>query len=251
MSNREDQSVDTQLEMYLDGLLSGPELLKFEQTLRNDPRRREQVALQAGMDASLARLFPLAQPSATHADALAGKFEPVQLRRRTTRWIVGVAAAAAIGAVLLVWRPFGSGHSTPFFRPQPVAELYVQAVDSGFLPYYKCDEADRFAAVFDRRQGLPLRLLPLPEGIEMLGISYPGGLSRDSTAMLCRVDAQPVMVLVDRAQADLPIAQRNDNPSLHVFREERDGLVFYEITPFDEARVIDRLAIGTDPVGNL
>jgi hypothetical protein len=69
--------------------------------------------------------------------------------------------------------------------------------------------------------------------------------------MLCRVDDQPVMVLVDRALTDLPIAQRNDDPSLKVFREERDGLVFYEITPFDEARVIDRLAIEVGAAGNL
>src|SRR5690606_42083595 len=110
-------------------------------------------------------------------------------------------------------------------------------------------EADRFAAVFDRRQGQPLKLLPLPKGIEMLGISYPGGLSRDSTAMLCRVDGQPVIVLVDRATADRSDAIDNGNPALHVFREERDGLVFYEVTPFDSARVIEYLAIASNRSG--
>ena len=253
MTDRDDLPPDPQLEAYLDGLLSGPERMAFEESLRSDPVRREQVELQSRIDASLARLYPTSEPSPAHMAELSARFdtapENAPAHRRVAPWILGVAAAAAAAAVLLAWRPFGTGHSAPFFQPRPVAQLYAQAVTSGFTPYYKCDEPDRFAAVFDRRQGQPLRLLPLPEGIEMLGISYPGGLSRDSTAMLCRVDDQPVMVLVDRAQADQPSAPQNDNPALHIFREVRDGLVFYEVTPFDSARVTEYLAIAQSSTG--
>ncbi|MEX2171236.1 MAG: hypothetical protein WD851_18085 [Pirellulales bacterium] len=246
MSDRDGLPPDPQLEAYLDGLLTGAERLAFEESLRNDPVRREQVELQTRIDASIARRHPTTGPAPEHLAELSAQFDAAGMagRRRMPAWILGVAAAAAIGAVLLAWRPFGTGHSAPFFQPQPVAQLYAEAVESGFAPYYECDEADRFAAVFARRQGQPLRLLPLPESVEMLGISYPGGLSRDSTAMLCRVEGQPVMVLVDRAQADQSLAQQNNDPSLHVFREQRDGLVFYEITPFDAARVIDHLVIA-------
>lgn len=248
MTDRDDLFPDPQLEAYLDGLLSGPERMAFEESFRSDPVRREQVELQSRIDASLARLHPTSGTSPAHLAELAAQFnaapEKAPAHRQMAPWILGIAAAAAVAAVLLAWRPFGTGHSAPFFQPQPVAQLYAQAVDSGFTPYYKCDEADRFAAVFDRRQGQPLRLLPLPEGIEMLGISYPGGLSRNSTAMLCRVDGQPVMVLVDRVQVDQPSAMQNDDPAIYVFREERDGLVLYEVTPFDSARVIEHLAIA-------
>jgi hypothetical protein len=248
MSDSEHEPADTQLERYLDGLLTESERVAVEESLRNDPALRERVELQRRIDASLVRLYPPGQPSHAHLEQLAAQFGDAATaatgRHRIAPWVTGLAAAAAIGAVLFVWQQFGTQNARPFFEPRPVAELYAQAVDSGFTPYYKCDEADRFAAVFDRRQGQPLKLLPLAEGTQMLGISYPGGLSRDSTAMLCRVDNQPVMVLVDRAQVDKAVAQKNDNPNVNVFREERDGLVFYEVTPFDSARVIDRLAIA-------
>ena len=75
----------------------------------------------------------------------------------------------------------------------------------------------------------------------MLGLSYAGGLSRDTTAMLCRVDGQPVMVFVDRLANDLPLAWANDKSGVHVHRVVRDGLVFYEVTPYESDRVIDYL----------
>jgi hypothetical protein len=64
--------------------------------------------------------------------------------------------------------------------------------------------------------------------------------------MLCRVEGQPVMVLVDRVEADRPDATQSCDPSLRVFREERDGLVFYEITPLDSPRVMEHLVAAPD-----
>jgi hypothetical protein len=136
----------------------------------------------------------------------------------------------------------------PVFAARPLVDVYREVVADGFEPYYECREADRFADTFARRQGQPLQLLPLPAGVRMLGLSYPGGLSRDTTAMLCHVDGQPVMVFVDRAGADQPTA--DDRPTTgegaggatQVFRVERHGLVFYEVTPLALPRVVDFLA---------
>ena len=80
----------------------------------------------------------------------------------------------------------------------------------------------------------------MPPGSRMLGLSYAGGLSRDTTAMLCDVDAQPVMVFVDRIAADRPDLVQSDE-DVHVFRSKRHGLVFYEVTPFQHARVVEYL----------
>jgi len=49
------------------------------------------------------------------------------------------------------------------------------------------------------------------------------------------------MVLVDRLSEDQPLAARNTDRHLHVHRTVKAGLVFYEVTPFDTARVIDFL----------
>ena len=71
----------------------------------------------------------------------------------------------------------------------------------------------------------------------MLGLSYVHGLSRKTTAMLCYVDGKPVVVFVDRAENDQPGVAETPAEGVHIFRDERDGLVFYEVTPYDDARV--------------
>lgn len=254
MNDRNGLPAEQKLDAYLDGLLTAPERAAFEELLRDDPELQQQVLIQSRIDASLRRLELGAEPSAEHLAHLQGQFAGATSSSRNSRlaprWAIGLAAAASIAAALLVWRPFGWGISEPFFQPQPVAQIYTQTVEKGFIPYYKCDDADRFAEVFRRRQGQALRLLPLAPGSEMLGVSYPGGLSRDSTAILCLVDGQPVIVLVDRASADRPDAMQNGDPNLHVFRKERDGLVFYEVTTFKLSQVIDYLAIAEDIKSN-
>lgn len=248
MNDRNELS-EKQLESYLDGLLTGPERAEFEEALQGDPQLRERVQLQWQIDASLRRFSATSQPTAEQLAVLEARFTEARQAggngSRSRRLAIGLAAAASIAAAFFVWRPFGWGVSEPFFQPQPVAQIYSQTVEKGFTPYYKCDDAERFAEVFRRRQGRALQLLPLAAGTEMLGVSYPGGLSRNSTAMLCRVNGEPVIVLVDRASADRPEVMHNGNPDLQVFREERHGLVFYEVTPFDSARVIDSLVLAS------
>jgi hypothetical protein len=158
-------------------------------------------------------------------------------------WATAAAAAAAALAWALVGAPLQRGGiEAPLFAARPLVDIYCAAVAEGFQPYYECREADRFAETFARRQGAPLKLLPLARGAQMLGLSYPGGLSRDTTAMLCRVDGKPVMVFIDRASADKPQATEHADGSLHVFREERDGLVFYEVTPLARPHATASLA---------
>jgi len=174
------------------------------------------------------------------------------LRQEPTRSSIGlsigrakrvalIGLAAGIAWILVVWQLARDPAETPFFQPRPVALVYQEVVDGGFEPYYECREADRFSATFQRRQSQALSLAALPSGSRMLGLSYAGGLSRDTTAMLCQVDGQPVMVFVDRLENDQPIATQLDASKLQVHRVARDGLVFYEVTPFATSRVIEYL----------
>jgi hypothetical protein len=160
-----------------------------------------------------------------------------------------LAAAASIAGIVAVLNLGDGQRQAPYFAPVPVARLYHEAVSNGFEPYYECRDDERFAAVFARRQGIPLRLNPMPAGSRMLGLSYPGGLSRHTTAMLCEVDGEPVMVFVDRQDADLPTASRRDEDlqDVNVFRVVRDGLVFYEVSPFPGARAVEFLVAAHPP----
>jgi hypothetical protein len=80
----------------------------------------------------------------------------------------------------------------------------------------------------------------------MEGLTYCGGLSRYTTTMLARVDGSPVMMFVDRADADthpvLPV-----NSKLHLFRKELGPLVLYELTPLDHPHVMENLYLAEVP----
>lgn len=246
MKNPELPSDDSLLDAYLDDALEPAAREAFEKRLGNDPELAQQVELQRRINASLAAQFPVLEPDAEHvaeATAPLEKPESTILKFPRRRW--GWLAAAAVAGVLLAWGMSGPRRTDPYFEPTPLADVYNTTVKQGFEPYYECEDDERFARVFDKRQGIALALLPMPEGSRMLGLSYPGGLSRDTTAMLCRVDGEPVMVFVDQPGADTPLAAEKSaaTQSLHIFRDQRDGLVFYEVTPFDTPRAMQYLKI--------
>lgn len=247
MNHEHEPIRDDHFEAFLDGTLSEAEREEILTQL-NDVRRVE-VEMQAKIDAALRNLFPVvAAPEdlallAESGETTAEVRGSLQRRHLLTG---GLTAAAALIGIILTWWTLDSGNPAPFFKPTPLAQIFRETLQHGFHPYYECHDDQRFADIFAARQGIPLHLLPMPEGTKMLGLSYPGGLSRDTTAMLCMVDESPVMVFVDRAEADSEIAERveNDNSAVHVFRSERDGLVFYEVSELDEPRAMKYMAIG-------
>jgi hypothetical protein len=243
MKRPSDPIDDSRIEAYLDETLTPREHQAFEEQLATDPALEQQVALQRRIDRTLAQAFPAAQiddQRATEAaeQVLQPRLTALPLPRRL--WWV---AAAAVAGVALAWIVMDSRRDEPYFEPTPLAQVYHTTVRQGFEPYYECEEPERFAQVFESRQGQPLQLLAMPSGSRMLGLSYPGGLSRNTTAMLCKMDGEPVMVFVDRARADQPHAAEVPAAyaGTHVFRQERHGLVFYEVTPLEAPRALDYL----------
>ncbi len=233
---------DWRVERLLDGLSSVPEKDAVREKLRAEGLGGD-VALHDVIDSALRRRFPVvAAPPQQVAELVAA----AEHARSAAGWRSAVIAAASLAAMVLIafaWGQRGSRDMTPFFEPAPLVALYHEAVQQGFEPYYECEDPERFAAVFAKRQDQPLRLDEMSPGSRMLGLSYPGGLSRDTTAMLCKVDGQPVMVFVDRLDADQQssaITAAGDG--LRVFRSELAGLVLYEVTPLKESRAAPYLA---------
>lgn len=226
----------------------------------HDGAFREALAVQQAIDESVRRQFAFAEaPPEAHLAELTKALtanspgrnnapgetaevvaQPIA-RRRIVHLVLAAAAIAAVAATVAMWRRPNDGDREPYFAATPLTEVYQQTVAAGFEPYYECRDPERFADVFRQRQGQPLQLATMPAGARMLGLSYPGGLSRQTTAMLCEVDGKRVIAFVDLAEADDPRLATSTDPELHVFREQRDGLVFYEVTPLDEPRVLEFL----------
>ena len=253
-----DSQFDPQLEAFLDGALSDAERAAFVRRLHEDEALRGAVDLQERIDAALVRTFV---GEAAAADQFAAGLRQDLLRQETTiatqpavaersapraalasrrTLLAGLLATAAALAAVFAGRDWLSGDRRPAFTPLPLAAIYRDAVKEGFEPYYECHDPQRFADTFARRQGTALKLLPMAAGSRMLGLSYLGGLSRDTTAMLCIVDEQPVLVFVDR-QRDDRVQDESQLGGLHLFRKQDRGLVYYEVTPYAEERVLKSL----------
>lgn len=252
-----------ELEMYLDGMMSESECDAFLK--RYDPvKLQEAQASQDQIDDSLRSMFqfePLdsaqvqdltrkAFQSDLSASDVAEPSLPVELKERepaTGQSFALAALAASILAVISVgiWWMNSRSPVDPYFTNRPVASLYQETVQAGFQPYYHCKDEQRFKDTFKFRIGKTVHLAKseMPEGTRMLGLSYLGGTSRQSIAMLSEVDGQQVIVFVDRNDSSQPDVSTEGTEGLNVFVIERDGLVFAEVSPFKEAKLIQYLQV--------
>ncbi len=246
MTRDEHSKIEQQLQAYQDGLLNETDRAVFERLLRERPEVVAAIELQSEVDDSLRRLFQPPPP----LDDVVSKDGPLshvngvpRLRtRRSAGWVAALATVAAVAWAIVAWQLQFGGDSNdePFFEPRPLVEIYHETIARGFKPYYECRDDERFAFTFELRQGRRLRLAQLPAGRQMLGLSYSGGISRDTTAMLCTVDGRPVIVFVDRLDADRPQSVDNE---VNIVRREYAGLVLYEVTPHPEQRILDFLVV--------
>lgn len=253
MKNFHEHEHNETLEKYLDDLLSNDDRTDFEQHHAADELRKD-----AGADAELTqrlrRAFsPPTSPTVAEIESLLERERAeVRLKRSIVeRRGLGVAAllaiaAAAIGLVVLQQLREGDQIS-PFFEQRPLATIYQEVVDQGFRPYYFCEDQERFARTFEKRQATPLLLADTPIDRRMVGLSYVGGLSRDTTAMLAYVDKQPVVVFVDRIEHDNPqLFLSSARQGVNIFRAQLADLVIYEVTPFDSAIMTPYLRLAAE-----
>ena len=261
--NDQNQQLD-ELEMYLDGMLSESERDAFLK--HYDPVKLKQAqTTQDQIDDSLRSMFqfdPLDSPQvqeltrkAFESDSPAADVdepphpvkskvsEPVDAGRRLTLAALAASMLALIGGGLYLMN--NDSLVTPDFHNRPVASLYQETVQAGFRPYYNCKDLQRFTNTFEFRLGKSVHLAEseMPEGTRMLGLSYLGGTSRESTAMLGEVDGHKVIVFVDRNTASQPDVTTTGTEGLNVFVVERDGLVFAEVSPLKEAKMIQYLKV--------
>lgn len=235
-------------DLFLDNLMSeerADELLKTADDREALIRDRD---LQDQIDLAMMSEFDFDVPTVDQIIDSIQVEAPTKPTSGTRRQFIQLVLAASLllvagGVVWNFWlRPIDR---IVVFQSEPLVDVYSDLVERDFVPYYECHDEQRFAEVFSKRQGQALVLADLPDDRRMLGISYLGGLSRDTTAMLCKVSEKEVIVFVDQKGKDNPAMATAGN-GLQVFREERDGLVFYEVSPFESAKMIQFMKTASE-----
>ena len=242
------------LERFIDGLMTDAESSEFLASIDDPQEAIKQRDLQNQINESLSRSFKV---DALDKEVLAKQFtqaapdqpehepekssglsKPVALQEKP--WFkVALAASLLLAIGFGAWKYSDSRQIEAHFQPRALAVLYQQTKDRGFKPYYDCKDLQRFADTFQARHGQRLALSEMPAGSRMLGLSYPGGISRNTTAMLAEVDGNPVMVFVDAAEnRDHVIQTVGPDSNLNVFSVEKNGLIFCEVTPLSSAKMI-------------
>lgn len=257
------------LDRLLDGLMSQEERAQFLQTA--DSAEVETASnLQAEIDDSLRRMiggFSIdsaevekqfltsvdhPEPQATQQDPLPSPDQPPSpsplpnpgpSRRQ---WLsLALASCLLIGLGVGVWSQLDRPSVEPVDSIRQVAMVYHEKISDGFRPYYVCDDPVRFAETFQCKVGQRLALATMPAERKMLGLSYLGGISRETVAMLSEVEGKPVIVFVDRQdKPGLEEALQCDDPDLNVFVERKHGLVFLEVTPHASAKIIEYFQVA-------
>ncbi|MCG8648788.1 MAG: hypothetical protein MI861_03085 [Pirellulales bacterium] len=236
---------DDDLDAYLDNRMSDQQRLAFEKRMQQDEELRGLVQRDMDIHDLLKQRF--CPPTKSAEDLLpwlaASQPSHVDTQTRSRSWlVVACALAACIAVVLTIWN-HNRPQLQPFFEPRPLVALYQETIDSGFEPYYFCEDDERFAHTLEQRQGTPLVLRDLPPDRRMIGLSYLGGLSRETTAILCYVADQPVVVFVGRSGNDQAKVTTPAGSNLYVHRAEIDQLVVYEVSPFSESKISDFLRL--------
>jgi hypothetical protein len=119
-----------------------------------------------------------------------------------------------------------------------------QVGEKQFKPDWVCKDQDEFASYFVNRLGQPLKMKPLAANATDWGVSYTGGISSRSMGVLARIDGQPVIVFVDRLDCD---NREGFSQACHLnlFRRELGELVLYEVSPFDQPKMLDLFYVPT------
>ena len=259
----------SQLESYLDGLLSGEALVAFKRRLNEDEQLQAALKQQRRINLALRhRLGPPAMtqewfskielnghakdgpdlPSIVHTQSAAASSADAPQSRRlrfpVRRYAIAASILLAIGGAWLAWTLVisGSGQSAelPIAKGPPrlaFDKYYQRKVNDGFKPAWVCSNDEEFKASFRDRFGQAMLIGKLPDNVTMAGLDYNTCLSAQTLSVVMKVNDQGVVVIVDHVDRDKG-APTLPAP-LKVFRREMGKLVLYEVTPLESPGTLD------------
>lgn len=250
------EQFDMLLEKALDGVLTGAEAAEFDAAVAGESRWRDEWerarTAQQQVDRSLRTLFaPPVMEAIEIAGTLGPTVGPERVKARGAgRWMRTVGLALAAGLVLCAGVAAYVMLSGDDARPRPtLTASYAQQVAGGFVPGEVCTDTDAFAAWTLKNYGVALAPALVVGGnggkVEYVGWSYDRTISTYTGVLLAKVEGRPVTVHLERAEAQRKFGRPREGGAagLRVFSREVGGVVLYEVTPLEEARVLPRLEV--------
>lgn len=245
-----ERSGPSQVDLYLDGLMTAEQAASFERAMQSDPNLAAQVKLQREIDQSLSRQFSYP----VGLDPTLPQPAPIPFRPRTMpRWIrtAGLGGIAACLAVTY-WALNPPEQAPPVAPPSrlSVCDVYTQLEMANWVPTFKCASDDEFVAAVAKRLGEGL-LIPLNTvGVTLDGWGYADGysgspLSGETMYLLTHVGEKRVLVLMDLKKNDAPV--KKGSCCIKVFRREVGPFVLYEVTPNEASKAIDAAVVPGAP----
>jgi hypothetical protein len=232
--------------------MSEPERDAFEAEIARSDSLRSEIALQRQMDASLRVGFgtPAVAPIAgilTREEARA-----FSRKKQGTGWsreYKMFGALAALLAIAVSIQGFRWLTAAPAAETRPsLASVYHNLVKHKFRPSEECTSNEKFAKWMGSRFGVALAPKEDRPDVQMVGWSSSTAISNYTGILLARVDGKPVIVAIDTvARQDewgFPCRREpGDESDVNFFSIQIDGIALYEVTPLDQPRIIDNLAV--------
>ena len=250
------------LDAYVDGLMSPAERDAFERRLAVDPALSEGLATQRRLDRSLCGLFavppfiglptnghptPDSGPGGAGSNGAAKATATAAAAAATVPSVLPynliLGALAAIIVSCVSWLAY-----TAFADPRRSFEdVYKDPVVARAIPS-SCGGGDPHdtpagETACTRMLGGLATMRKLPAGVEIIGIGVEAVLSKQTLVMRAKVDGRDVVVFadtprnVDASAAKSKVGRRAGG--LNVFLRQGNGLLLYEISPFDTPRLLD------------
>ncbi len=240
---------DTRLDAYLDGVMTPDEHAAYQREIESDETLHDQVELQQDIDQSLRRL--LAPPSAdrfTAGIAEVRQSKSHKLPTPATKRDGGAvprrlaAAAAVVAGVFGGWLTWNalqpSSVSNPYGPWRSIEVVYADSVANDMEPEWTCDTESEFADSIRSHFGqAAVFSFELPDGMAALGLAYCNSISRRTVYLLAEVNDEPVIVFIDRVEAD-PGQTVDESSGLNLFNRRLGLLVLYELSPLEEPTLL-------------
>ncbi len=166
------------------------------------------------------------------------------------RRVIGLALAASVLVAYFGLQLLPNPEAEVVFNRQNLAAVYDDLVARGFQPYYLCDDMARFRDTMQHRHGQAITLSDRGNQL-MLGLSYPGGWTPETTAILFRFEGRPVVIFVDDQpppkDTPRPADESEISKQLNLRVKNISKIYLVEVSPLTESLLDTILPAGNAP----